>query len=206
MKEQSSSLPGSRRRNNIPIGKWFFCLQWGDNGSNAFTFSFRFGRVLGVKILGKKGDDGGDNSGAATVAFMDIKSANIAFNTEHKFEDRVLRTDYYDPSAFDGGGLSSSSSLAAAPSSVSLNSSRLHPEESLNTSGSSSGSVNRHLPEDHYDSSSIRSSHGGYPGRDFGGYRSAGPRYPADDSYNTSRQRLVRTTGYRTQGGYPPDK
>lgn len=173
--------------------------------NSSFVFS-RFGRVQSVKILGKKGDDGGDNSGAATVAFMDIKSANIAFNTEHKFEDRVLRTDYYDPSAFDAGGLlSSSSSSSTAASSVSLNSSRLHPEESLNTSGSSVGSGNRHLPEDHYDSSSLRSSHGGYSGRDFG-YRTAGSRYPADDSYNPSRQRLVRTTGYRTQGGYPQDK
>jgi hypothetical protein len=54
-----------------------------------------------VKILSKKSDDGGDGSEAATVAFMDIKSANFAFNSEHKFDDRVLRTNYYDPSPYD---------------------------------------------------------------------------------------------------------
>jgi hypothetical protein len=163
-----------------------------------FRVSFRFGRVQSVKILGKKSDDVGDGSGAATVAFMDIKSANIAFNTEHKFEDRVLRTDYYDPSAFDGG-LSSSAASCVTPSS------RLHPEETLNAGGATTGVGNRHLSEDHYESPSIRSSHGGYSGRDFG-YRTAGSRYPTDDGYNASRPRLVRTTGYRTQGGYSQDK
>jgi len=161
------------------------------------TSSFRFGRVQSVKILVKKGDDGIDG-GAATVAFMDIKSANIALNTEHKFEDRVLRTNYYDPSAFDGG-------VATPSSAASASSSRLHSDDSAPSAVGGVTPGSRHLPEDHYDSPSIRSSHGGYPGRDFG-YRTAGSRYPTDDGYNTSRQRLVRTAGYRTQGGYSQDK
>lgn len=66
-----------------------------------FQFLFRYGRVQSVKILSKKSDDVGDGSEAATVAFMDIKSANFAFNSEHKFDDRVLRTNYYDPSPYD---------------------------------------------------------------------------------------------------------
>ena len=36
-------------------------------------------------------------STSSTVAFMDIQSANKALSVEHKFEDRVLRTNYYDP-------------------------------------------------------------------------------------------------------------
>ena len=83
-------------------------------------FSCRYGRVQSVKFLapsGKKGGSsggGGGSNGAcpdegATVAFMDIQSANKALSVEHKFEDRVLRTNYYDPSASynsDRGGSS----------------------------------------------------------------------------------------------------
>jgi hypothetical protein len=164
-----------------------------------FLISSRFGRVQSVKILGKKGEDE-SGGGAATVAFMDIKSANIAFNAEHKFEDRVLRTNYYDPSAFEGGGQSVQSASAA-----SLATSRLHQEDTAST-GPSVGVQSRLLAEEHYDSP-IRSSHGGYSVggvREFA-YRTPGTRYP-EDGYGTPRQRLVRTTGYRTQGGYTQDK
>lgn len=57
----------------------------------------RFGRVQSVKILSHNKDEEGE---AATVAFMDIKSANKAHSVEHKIEDRLLKTDYYDPSSF----------------------------------------------------------------------------------------------------------
>jgi len=50
-----------------------------------------------VKILSHNKDEEGE---AATVAFMDIKSANKAHSIEHKIEDRLLKTDYYDPSSF----------------------------------------------------------------------------------------------------------
>lgn len=33
----------------------------------------------------------------ATIAFMDIKSASKAHTAEHKFDDRVLTTEYYEP-------------------------------------------------------------------------------------------------------------
>ena len=136
------------------------------------------------------------------MAFMDIKSANIACNAEHKFEDRVLRTNYYDPSAFEGGG--GQSVLTA--SATSATASRLHGEDSASTGPSVGGVQSRLLSEDHYESP-IRSSHGGYSVggvREFG-YRTPGTRYP-EDGYGTPRQRLVRTTGYRTQGGYTQDK
>ena len=168
--------------------------------NNLFSFScYRFGRVQSVKILGKKNEDE-SSGGAATVAFMDIKSANIAFNAEHKFEDRVLRTNYYDPSAFEGGGQS-----VQAASAASVTASRLHQEDTASTGPSVGGVQSRLSSEDHYESP-IRSSHGGYSVggvREFG-YRTPGTRYP-EDGYGTPRQRLVRTTGYRTQG-YTQDK
>lgn len=34
----------------------------------------------------------------ATIAFMDIKSASKAHLAEHKFDDRILTTEYYEPS------------------------------------------------------------------------------------------------------------
>ncbi|XP_055542224.1 location of vulva defective 1-like isoform X2 [Wyeomyia smithii] len=36
----------------------------------------------------------------ATIAFMDIKSASKAHIAEHKFDDRILTTEYYEPSLF----------------------------------------------------------------------------------------------------------
>jgi hypothetical protein len=36
---------------------------------------------------------------AATVSFMDIKSAAKAHTAEHKFDDRLLTTEYYEPTS-----------------------------------------------------------------------------------------------------------
>lgn len=48
---------------------------------------------------------------AATIAFMDIKSASKAHLAEHKFDDRILTTEYYEPSVMHHGSLESGSSL-----------------------------------------------------------------------------------------------
>lgn len=48
---------------------------------------------------------------AATIAFMDIKSASKAHLVEHKFEDRILTTEYYEPSAMHHGSAEGGSSL-----------------------------------------------------------------------------------------------
>ena len=40
---------------------------------------------------------------AATIAFMDIKSASKAHLAEHKFDDRILTTEYYEPSTMHHG-------------------------------------------------------------------------------------------------------
>ena len=99
---------------------------------NRFHSLFRYGRVQSVKLLassggssnGKSGkfnngtSDGGSSSSSssssvesgaesATVAFMDITSACKAHAAEHTMDDRVLRTDFYDPSSVTvGGGVS----------------------------------------------------------------------------------------------------
>lgn len=48
---------------------------------------------------------------AATIAFMDIKSASKAHLSEHKFDDRILTTEYYEPSAMYHGSVDGSSSV-----------------------------------------------------------------------------------------------
>ena len=55
--------------------------------------SARYGRVQSVKLLSADGAAGP----AATVAFIDIKSAAKAHNAENRVEERPLLTEYYDP-------------------------------------------------------------------------------------------------------------
>ncbi|KAM9830593.1 msx2-interacting protein [Syngnathus typhle] len=54
----------------------------------------RYGRVESVKVLPKRGSEGGV---AAFVDFVDIKSAQKAHNALNKMGDRDLRTDYNEP-------------------------------------------------------------------------------------------------------------
>ncbi|KAM4612567.1 msx2-interacting protein isoform 2-T2 [Polymixia lowei] len=54
----------------------------------------RYGRVESVKVLRKRGSEGGV---AAFVDFVDIKSAQKAHNAVNKMGDRDLRTDYNEP-------------------------------------------------------------------------------------------------------------
>lgn len=42
----------------------------------------------------------GSGTVCATIAFMDIKSASKAHQAEHKYDDRILTTEYYEPSSF----------------------------------------------------------------------------------------------------------
>lgn len=59
-----------------------------------FCLSPRYGRVESVKILPKRGLEGGV---AAFVDFVNIKSAQKAYNSVNKMGDRDLRTDYNKP-------------------------------------------------------------------------------------------------------------
>lgn len=64
---------------------WFFF---------SLKFPLRYGRVESVKVLRKRGSEGGV---AAFVDFVDIKSAQKAHNAVNKMGDRDLRTDYNEP-------------------------------------------------------------------------------------------------------------
>ena len=189
---------------------------------NAF---YRYGRVQSVKFLSKKGSGGGGGSSNAdsgsssshhegvTVAFMDIQSANKALNVEHKFEDRVLRTNYYDPSAsYNSTGDRGSSIVgpsAASSSSVNTGStastsiSRLHPDPE----GSSGPNNGDSRPSSHFN------QRGPNSGQDSGssasystnsGGRVSDRRFPAgnanSDDHGSRQQRTVRPVGsYRSQ-------
>ncbi|XP_076315949.1 uncharacterized protein LOC143228608 [Tachypleus tridentatus] len=55
----------------------------------------RYGKVQSVKILPK--NDENASTVAATVAFIDIRSASKAHNADNKIDERTLKTDYYEP-------------------------------------------------------------------------------------------------------------
>ncbi|XP_067328806.1 msx2-interacting protein [Anolis sagrei] len=78
----------------------------------------RYGRVESVKILPKRGSEGGV---AAFVDFVDIKSAQKAHNSVNKMGDRDLRTDYNEPGTIPSAarGLDDTVSLASRSREVS---------------------------------------------------------------------------------------
>lgn len=83
-----------------------------------FSFSPRYGRVESVKILPKRGSEGGV---AAFVDFVDIKSAEKAHNSINKMGDRDLRTDYNEPGTIPSAarGLDDTVSIASRSREVS---------------------------------------------------------------------------------------
>ena len=126
-----------------------------------------------MKILSHNKDEEGE---AATVAFMDIKSANKAHSIEHKIEDRLLKTDYYDPSSFMDSNCDQRNS-----------SPRVTPEDCGPGPGGGSGNNGSN---DFNDNS--RSSHNNNSSsRDF---RGSSSRY--EDSFN-SRQSSRSSRSYR---------
>uniref|UniRef100_A0A8C5FKP6 Spen family transcriptional repressor n=1 Tax=Gadus morhua TaxID=8049 RepID=A0A8C5FKP6_GADMO len=78
----------------------------------------RYGRVESVKVLPKRGSEGGV---AAFVDFVDIKSAQKAHNAINKMGDRDLRTDYNEPGTIPSAarGLDDSLSLGSRARDVS---------------------------------------------------------------------------------------
>lgn len=48
----------------------------------------------------------------ATIAFMDIKSASKAHLAEHKFDDRILTTEYYEPTMQHGTATATTNALS----------------------------------------------------------------------------------------------
>lgn len=53
---------------------------------------FRYGKIQSVKLHGKK--NATDEIISATVAFIDIRSASKAHNSENRLENNVLNTEY----------------------------------------------------------------------------------------------------------------
>uniref|UniRef100_A0A663NAC1 Msx2-interacting protein n=1 Tax=Athene cunicularia TaxID=194338 RepID=A0A663NAC1_ATHCN len=88
------------------------------NISDLLCFSSRYGRVESVKILPKRGSEGGV---AAFVDFVDIKSAQKAHNSVNKMGDRDLRTDYNEPGTIPSAarGLDDTVSIASRSREVS---------------------------------------------------------------------------------------
>uniref|UniRef100_A0A8D0TVN3 Msx2-interacting protein n=1 Tax=Sus scrofa TaxID=9823 RepID=A0A8D0TVN3_PIG len=85
---------------------------------NIHFIFFRYGRVESVKILPKRGSEGGV---AAFVDFVDIKSAQKAHNSVNKMGDRDLRTDYNEPGTIPSAarGLDDTVSIASRSREVS---------------------------------------------------------------------------------------
>lgn len=88
------------------------------NISALLGFFSRYGRVESVKILPKRGSEGGV---AAFVDFVDIKSAQKAHNSVNKMGDRDLRTDYNEPGTIPSAarGLDDTVSIASRSREVS---------------------------------------------------------------------------------------
>lgn len=97
------------------FGKLLLCS---NNIDYLFFYFFRYGRVESVKILPKRGSEGGV---AAFVDFVDIKSAQKAHNSVNKMGDRDLRTDYNEPGTIPSAarGLDDTVSIASRSREVS---------------------------------------------------------------------------------------
>lgn len=97
------------------FGKLLLCS---NNIDYLFFYIFRYGRVESVKILPKRGSEGGV---AAFVDFVDIKSAQKAHNSVNKMGDRDLRTDYNEPGTIPSAarGLDDTVSIASRSREVS---------------------------------------------------------------------------------------
>ena len=144
----------------------------------------RYGRVQSVKILSKhpaSTDSPSTNNSSSTtcagVAFMDITSACKAHSVEHSMDDRVLRTNFYDPNA------------AARASSSAGDLDDKDKSSSAVNSGGSAGSGGGH------------SSHAYSSSPSSGGSTSTGPRSSGQDgSYSSSRRSSYRSSFQSSEG------
>lgn len=57
----------------------------------------RYGKIQSVRIHPRK--EASDGGACCTVAFMDIKSASKAHNSENRIDNSLLHTDYSEPTA-----------------------------------------------------------------------------------------------------------
>ncbi|XP_056279222.1 msx2-interacting protein isoform X2 [Pseudoliparis swirei] len=168
----------------------------------------RYGRVESVKVLPKRGSEGGV---AAFVDFVDIKSAQKAHNAINKMGDRDLRTDYNEPGTIPTAarGLDDSLSLGSRGRDVSgftraAGGTVYGPPTSLH---SRDGRYERRL-DGTAESRDRAYDHGVYghherPGSSFERQR----HYEAADYYRDARERTLSAaggTGSAASGGSGP--
>ncbi|TNN48930.1 Msx2-interacting protein [Liparis tanakae] len=165
----------------------------------------RYGRVESVKVLPKRGSEGGV---AAFVDFVDIKSAQKAHNAINKMGDRDLRTDYNEPGTIPTAarGLDDSLSLGSRGRDVSgftraAGGAVYGPPTSLH---SRDGRYERRLDgtaesrDRAYDHSAY--GHHERPGGSFERQR----HYEAADYYRDARERTLGAAGGAASAGSGP--
>ncbi len=182
-----------------------------------FHLFFRFGRVQSVKILsggGAKHPNNNADSPSATsnggpqtcagVAFMDITSACKAHAVEHSMDDRVLRTNFYDPNARDSPAITATDNGTNNASSTSSSSST-----NATSSQSSSSAVASRLHGgdlDHYDggrhSSHAYSSSPSSSSYQRGGSGSGGPQ---EAVYSSSSRRSSYRSSFQSSDRSVPE-
>ena len=75
---------------------------------------YRYGKIQSVKILPQKENE---RTTSATVAFMDIKSASKAHNTDNNIDAVRIITEYSEQQPASGSTVTITRSLEADPSS-----------------------------------------------------------------------------------------
>ncbi|XP_068997421.1 msx2-interacting protein [Embiotoca jacksoni] len=163
----------------------------------------RYGRVESVKVLPKRGSEGGV---AAFVDFVDIKSAQKAHNAINKMGDRDLRTDYNEPGTIPSAarGLDDSLSLGSRGRDVSgftraAGGAVYGPPTSLH---SRDGRYERRL-DGTAESRDRAYDHGAYGHHERPGSSFDRQRHYETDYYRDARERTLSTpvSGSGTSGG-----
>ncbi|XP_051805299.1 msx2-interacting protein [Acanthochromis polyacanthus] len=155
----------------------------------------RYGRVESVKVLPKRGSEGGV---AAFVDFVDIKSAQKAHNAINKMGDRDLRTDYNEPGTIPSAarGLDDSLSLGSRGRDVSgftraAGGAVYGPPTSLH---SRDGRYERRL-DGTAESRDRAYDHGAYGHHERAGSSFDRQRHYETDYYRDARERTLSTAG-----------
>lgn len=158
----------------------------------------RYGRVESVKVLPKRGSEGGV---AAFVDFVDIKSAQKAHNAINKMGDRDLRTDYNEPGTIPSAarGLDDSLSLGSRGRDVSgftraAGGAVYGPPSSLH---SREGRYERRL-DGTAESRDRAYEHGAYGHHERPGSSFERQRHYETDYYRDARERTLSTAGSGT--------
>ncbi|XP_075540725.1 spen family transcriptional repressor split ends isoform X2 [Dermacentor variabilis] len=159
----------------------------------------RYGKVQSVKI--RRDADGV----CATVSFIDLRSAAKAHVAENKLDDRLLKTEYYEPAAAtlfshdDGAAGASSSSASAAAASRVAPSALVAPGGTVGAGGGGSALVGPGCPP------SAAVAPPGAPYAPQGPARN--PRFVDERGYYYDRTGdrdpyVRRTTGYHDEDSY----